>query len=398
MTKHDRLFEQLSAYLDGELTPSERTTLERQLAEQPELREQLEKLRAIAMGLREEAVPAPPSELAGRISRALRTPGSEIVPCETPFPQQRRWARWGAPLAAAATLVSALLLGVLYERGTLVGPTAPAISESLSITEPNSARAKALKNSRNDAVASPGDDKLIPANAPRAETPEDQPSLARVEQLEASAPQSSKVGARMSSANGDSSRKKTPAELPAHQRPRRTLHEAKGDRVSTVARESTTAPPPPSEASNEASFSEAPHPMAKRLEENRAMALKMRVTPAAPELSPTALPVTWVWVPATAHQKSTKITANEERQQNKAAEDIQHHWQEDDTEAARTLEEIARALGGRVQLVDAKARIYRVVIDATQRPALAENLRTRGALHAPTSGAVLLVRIDTPTH
>jgi hypothetical protein len=91
----------LSAYLDGELTSAEARDVEAALAREPELREELDAMRAAIELLRDGGMVEPPEGFADRLALRLQ---EESMPVGW-----RRWMRQirpeGAMLAAAALLV-----------------------------------------------------------------------------------------------------------------------------------------------------------------------------------------------------------------------------------------------------------------------------------------------------
>ncbi len=113
--RDDEIRDLLSAYLDGELSGEELHSAERLLAEDSGARSALAALRTLSESLTNERVPELPAGLAERISDALDH-------AAVPLPVRKRpWhRRWQLPLAAAATFVAAITLGVLY-HDRLVG-------------------------------------------------------------------------------------------------------------------------------------------------------------------------------------------------------------------------------------------------------------------------------------
>jgi len=113
--------EELSAYLDGRLSPAESTRLENHLASCEPCRRHLEELRAVTEGLRAlPSVPAPrsfalrPEQVEARRSQTLAGLGA--------------WAFGPTGAAAAALLVFLVLVGV--DLGTLGGGGAPESAEN----------------------------------------------------------------------------------------------------------------------------------------------------------------------------------------------------------------------------------------------------------------------------
>jgi hypothetical protein len=86
--------EELSAYLDNALSESDRARVDKALAESPDLRAELARLRALGQLIKSVPTPEPPSDFYARIMNKTRV-------------RPRRWAPWGVSLvtAMAATLV-----------------------------------------------------------------------------------------------------------------------------------------------------------------------------------------------------------------------------------------------------------------------------------------------------
>jgi hypothetical protein len=85
----------LAAYLEGELTGSERAAIEAQLAESTHARRTLDQLRDIRSLFEAPATPLERLDLAPRVARALKEP------LPTPSSRGRRWRAAGLALAAA---------------------------------------------------------------------------------------------------------------------------------------------------------------------------------------------------------------------------------------------------------------------------------------------------------
>ena len=114
--------ERISAYLDGELRPAERSAFERELGRSPALQEALEEVASVRSSLRALPVVEPPEGLLSSPSvRAparprLRVSGAQVSPT-------RRWVLGGAGLAAAAAVL--LVIGVF--SGTGAGRIVPGL-------------------------------------------------------------------------------------------------------------------------------------------------------------------------------------------------------------------------------------------------------------------------------
>jgi len=103
--EHGRLaqpdFEDLSAFVDGELPPARAAEVEALVAADPAWRKAHRELTALDAALNAYTVPDPPADLAERIVRGAG---------EAPRPLVVRIARYLAPLAAAAAVVLAVVL------------------------------------------------------------------------------------------------------------------------------------------------------------------------------------------------------------------------------------------------------------------------------------------------
>ncbi|HUT60857.1 MAG TPA: hypothetical protein VNA25_23670 [Phycisphaerae bacterium] len=103
-------FEDLSAYLDGELTGEALRRVEAKLAGDAEWQRALRRLQALDRAIGVYNPPGAPADLAARVIDA-------VARARRPAPQAIRIARWLIPAAAAA----AIILGVLIYKG-LTGP------------------------------------------------------------------------------------------------------------------------------------------------------------------------------------------------------------------------------------------------------------------------------------
>jgi hypothetical protein len=173
--------EQLSAYLDGELTDTERTELEHQLAGDPALREELQELEQAIDFLRTHGPVQAPPEFHLRVLDAVK---------HEPMPGT--WWRWlrrpfGLPVEGfAVALAAALVLLIALPFGTdtgrqamrdLVGdpygfvksedarsvPAAPATTETRLR---KTAAAPSEEEGRADVIADAGEDKKAPQPPP----------------------------------------------------------------------------------------------------------------------------------------------------------------------------------------------------------------------------------------
>ncbi|SFH87678.1 anti-sigma factor family protein [Planctomicrobium piriforme] len=95
----------LSAYLDGELTPSQRADVERQLAERPALREQLGELRELSAALRRLPRPAAPADFQASVLSALDALSKPLPTTAVTTRRATRFAsRWTAVVCAGLVL------------------------------------------------------------------------------------------------------------------------------------------------------------------------------------------------------------------------------------------------------------------------------------------------------
>ena len=100
----EKIREQLSAWMDGELPVDEARFLERRLANDPALRLAWERMQLVSACLRGHPVLPLPSNFAARVETALSTAG--------PVPARRPWLGWAvaASLAALALTLTPRLL------------------------------------------------------------------------------------------------------------------------------------------------------------------------------------------------------------------------------------------------------------------------------------------------
>ncbi|NBB96144.1 MAG: hypothetical protein GVY16_10460 [Planctomycetes bacterium] len=143
MNGNDTIREQLSAYLDGELTADEAARVERAVAEDESLAEELQQLRATRDLLKGLARASAPEGFAERIAaQAGQRQRGATSPTAGP-----RWIRYAG---AAAVLVAAIGLGVLVSQmwlttGDVEGPHSLAVddygrSETIAMTDTSDAR------------------------------------------------------------------------------------------------------------------------------------------------------------------------------------------------------------------------------------------------------------------
>jgi anti-sigma factor RsiW len=101
-------FEELSAYMDGELTEPTLSRVKGLLETSPAWAKALERLQAVDRAMEAYAAPAAPADLAGRVLRkTTRAPA-----------MARPSLRWVVPLTAAAAIVVAVLVYGAMNRPT----------------------------------------------------------------------------------------------------------------------------------------------------------------------------------------------------------------------------------------------------------------------------------------
>jgi anti-sigma-K factor RskA len=118
MNGEDQLRELLALEAVGALSDAERAELDAAIEDRPDLREELESLRAAALTMADAVSEPPPPALRGRVLDAITTEPQE-PPLAAPEPvapvvpitatRRHRWVRWGAAAVAAA----AVAIGVL---------------------------------------------------------------------------------------------------------------------------------------------------------------------------------------------------------------------------------------------------------------------------------------------
>jgi hypothetical protein len=118
MNGEDQLRELLALEAVGALSDAERAELDAAIEDRPDLRDELESLRAAALTMADAVSEPPPPALRGRVLDAITTVPQE-PPLAAPEPvapvvpitaaRRHRWVRWGAAAVAAA----AVAIGVL---------------------------------------------------------------------------------------------------------------------------------------------------------------------------------------------------------------------------------------------------------------------------------------------
>ena len=148
--------QQLFDYLEGRLTIAERTELERRLASEPALQQDLEAAREVTDGFAALRNVAPPADLLDRTRRQIRAAGAVAV--ESPE-TRRAWSfpQWAWPVSATViVLIGGGLLFIREESGRRNAPLASSAMPSSETAE----RADA------DATVTP-----LAAGAPIAQAP-----------------------------------------------------------------------------------------------------------------------------------------------------------------------------------------------------------------------------------
>ncbi|WP_298402165.1 anti-sigma factor [uncultured Chloroflexus sp.] len=146
----ERDLELLSAYLDNELAPADRTALEQRLASEPRLRRELAELRATRDLLREQPWVTPPRSFT-------LTPDMAGM-----RPRRFAWPSWLQPLSGLAALALVMLIGWQVLRlnsgasppdqpQVMMAPeTAPAAMDSARIDQTEAAAAPAAASAMNE--------------------------------------------------------------------------------------------------------------------------------------------------------------------------------------------------------------------------------------------------------
>ena len=108
--------ELLMAYADGELDPLAAKRVERAIAEDPALAEEVERHRRLRARIAGEFAPVVEEPVPDRLAALLR---SNVVPLPRPRPKPRGFAQWRAAGALAACLVVGAMIGTQFSS---VGP------------------------------------------------------------------------------------------------------------------------------------------------------------------------------------------------------------------------------------------------------------------------------------
>src|SRR5262245_14406841 len=104
--------ELLSAYLDGELTPAEKSEVERSLEAAPKLRERLEDLAEVGQAIRSLPRPGAPSDLRRQVLAEIsqRTRRAVSPASYSTRPSRRHVWQWIGALVAACVVVGAVAI------------------------------------------------------------------------------------------------------------------------------------------------------------------------------------------------------------------------------------------------------------------------------------------------
>ncbi len=117
-------YQLLSSYADGELDERSAQRLEKRLAEEPELRETLDQLKALNHRLQQSFSDA--DTVPERVKAMLQPMTGNVVP----FTQRRSRPAWHYAVAASLIAAAGLLLAPQWQDPTASAPTLAAILES----------------------------------------------------------------------------------------------------------------------------------------------------------------------------------------------------------------------------------------------------------------------------
>lgn len=179
--QRERLDERLSAYLDDELTPQERRRLEAQLAEDPDLRAELEALRNTVSLVRDlPSVPAPRNfilspSMVERVQPAPTSRARRLSPTRA----------WAAPLLTAATAIVSMLFVVVLAGDLLlpgIGGLAPAPPAPAGVEEGPQLALEAVPEKEAEAKRSAAAPRATPQPKAVTEAPVKEAPAAAVEE------------------------------------------------------------------------------------------------------------------------------------------------------------------------------------------------------------------------
>ncbi len=112
----EQLYEQISAFVDGELAEHETELLLKRLEREPALRAALVRYTTMGASLRDTATRGVSRGFGARVSAAIAADAS--APAAASKPAAPRWLKPLAGLAVAATVAGAAILGVQQLQGT----------------------------------------------------------------------------------------------------------------------------------------------------------------------------------------------------------------------------------------------------------------------------------------
>lgn len=129
----EQLYEQISAFVDGELQDHETELLLRRLAREPELRAAVVRYSTMGASLREGTRRGVTRGFSARVSAAIAASGAG-APATAPLSKSLnpRWLRAIAGLGVAATVAAVAILGVQQLQAPLPGPAPQMAAASLS--------------------------------------------------------------------------------------------------------------------------------------------------------------------------------------------------------------------------------------------------------------------------
>jgi len=165
--------ELISAYFDGEVTPEERTAVERLLAENEEIQRELNETARLSALLHSFPRESAPSELADSILRETnQLPTPQAATAATVTPSRYLWVQLRAALVSAATTAAVCLIVIRAYDGP-----APGSAESLALKKAAPA-ARTSDLAMNEALSSNApDSRLKKQDAPQEFASADRPAF-----------------------------------------------------------------------------------------------------------------------------------------------------------------------------------------------------------------------------
>lgn len=129
----EQLYEQISAFVDGELQEHETELLLKRLEREPELRAALVRYSTMGAGLREGSRDGVTRGFSARVSAAIAASGA-VAPATVPLRKgfSPRWLRTAAGLGVAATVAAVAILGVQQMQAPMPGAAPQMAATSLS--------------------------------------------------------------------------------------------------------------------------------------------------------------------------------------------------------------------------------------------------------------------------